>query len=224
MRIGAGSSQRGATLSLLGTLALFMLICLPQQASAGRSLSVPISTAAISDQIQRIPLFVMKWDESAEPDPLTLRWGRSQVPVRGAGMACIPVAFQFALSRVGPQIRPTGTLSLYVTVSGPMRAEGFEAGVALAIGFLAILKGDRLLQDVAVSGTLLPDGQIGPVTHVAEKARAAAHAGYRLLLVPRGQFYAPRANLVRSSPESKLLVYEVGTIEEAYEFMTGKKL
>jgi predicted S18 family serine protease len=92
------------------------------------------------------------------------------------------------------------------------------------VGFLAVLRGDQLRQDIAITGKLLATGEIGPVTHVIEKAKAAAQAGYRMLLVPRGQFYAPRANLVRSTPESNLIVHEVGTIEEAYEIMTGTKL
>lgn len=211
-------------LTAISAMLAGLLCCLPMQAWAGRSLSVPISTATPVDDSHHIPLFVMKWDEGAQPDPLNLRWGRSQVPVRGAGMASIPAAFHFALEHLAPAVRPTGTLSLYATFPGPIRAEGSESGAALAIGFLAILKGDPLLQDVAVTGTLTQTGEIGPVTHIAEKAKAAAQAGYRILLVPRGQFYAPRVNLVRSGAESKLLVYEVSTIEEAYEMMTGKKL
>ncbi|MBX3235176.1 MAG: hypothetical protein KF814_03405 [Nitrospiraceae bacterium] len=197
---------------------------LTSPASAGRSLSVPISTATPADESQGFPMFTMKWDEGSQPDPLSLRWGRSQVPVRGAGMAAIPEAFRFALDRLAPTIRPTGILSLYANFTGPSRGEESDASVALAVGFLAILKGDRLLQDVTVTGTLTPSGEIGPVTQVAEKAKAAARAGYRMLLVPRGQFYAPRVNLAYLRSESKLLVYEVGTIDEAYELMTGKKL
>jgi uncharacterized protein len=71
---------------------------------------------------------------------------------------------------------------------------------------------------------LKSDGTIGPVTHVVEKTSAAARAGYRMLLVPRGQFYAPRINRVALNLESKVLVREVDTIDEAYEIMTGKKL
>ncbi len=198
---------------------------LPSPASAGRSLTVPISSAAqATEESPGFPTFIIKWDEGAQPDPLALRWGRSQVPVRGAGIACIPDAFQLALTRLGPSIRPTGILSLYASATGPLKTEGPEAGAALAIGFLAILKGDRLAQDIAITGSIDSSGAIGQVSHVAEKAKAAARAGYRVLLVPRGQFYAPRINLVALNAESKLLVYEVGTIDEAYEIMTGKKL
>ncbi len=218
------ASGKAATFALALAAGVALLVGLAATASAGRSLSVPISTAAPADESQGFPMFIMKWDEGSQPDPLSLRWGRSQVPVRGAGMAAIPNAFRFALDRLAPSIRPTGTLSLYANFTGPSRGEESDASVALAVGFLAILKGDRLIQDVAVTGTLTPSGQIGPVTQVAEKAKAAARAGYRMLLVPRGQFYAPRVNLASLGNESKLLVYEVGTIDEAYELMTGRKL
>jgi hypothetical protein len=90
--------------------------------------------------------------------------------------------------------------------------------------FLALLKGDHLKQDITITGTLEGDGRIGQVAQVAEKTTAAARAGYHVLLVPRGQFYAPRVNRVSLNLESNVLVREVETIEEAYEIMTGKKL
>jgi uncharacterized protein len=40
---------------------------------------------------------------------------------------------------------------------------------------------------VAITGTINPDGTIGQVAGILEKAKAAADAGYTLLLVPKGQ-------------------------------------
>ncbi len=205
--------------TLAGVLSL-----LPSTAVASRTLIVPISIATYTEDQTGFPTFVMKWDEGAQPDPLTLRWGRSQVPIRGTGMKSIQHAFRFAVERLASSIRPTGTLSLYATFSGPLSAEGSTAEAALAIGFLALLKGDHLIQDITITGTLEGDGRIGQVAQVAEKTTAAARAGYHVLLVPRGQFYAPRVNRVSLTAESNVLVREVDTIEEAYEIMTGKKL
>ena len=146
------------------------------------------------------------------------------MPVRGAGMGSIQRAFSFAVERLAPSIQPTGVLSLYATFVGPFSTQGSTAEAALAIGFLALLKGDPLITEITITGTLESDGTIGPVTQIAEKTSAAARAGYRILLVPRGQFYTPRINRVALNLESKLLVREVETIEEAYEIMTGKKL
>ena len=209
----------GVVFSLTALLSVF-----PSTASASRTLIVPISIATYTDDQVGFPTFVMKWDEGAQPDPLSLRWGRSQVPVRGTGMSSIQRAFRFAVERLAPSVRPPGTLSLYATFSGPLNAEGATAEAALAIGFLALLKGDHLKQDITITGTLEGDGRIGQVAQVAEKTTAAARAGYHVLLVPRGQFYAPRVNRVSLNLEANVLVREVETIEEAYEIMTGKKL
>ena len=197
---------------------------LPSTAFASRTVTVPISVALTTDQQVGFPTFVMKWDEASQPTSLALRWGRSQVPVRGAGMGSIQRAFNFAVERLAPSICPSGVLSLYATFVGPLSTEGSAAEAALAIGFLALLKGDPLSKEITITGTLDRDGTIGQVTQVAEKTTAAARGGYRILLVPRGQFYAPRINRVALSLESKVLVREVDTIDEAYEIMTGRKL
>lgn len=219
-RSGTGSHALTFVLvSLVGCL-----LFLPSPALANRTLIVPISVAAYTDSQSGFPAFVMKWDEGGQPDPLALKWGRSQVPVRGTGMRSIQHAFQFAVERLGPTLHPTGTVSLYTTYSGPLSPEGSTAEAALAIGFLALLKGDHLKQDITITGTLEDGGRIGQVSQVAEKTTAAARAGYHVLLVPRGQFYAPRVNRVSLSLESDILVREVDTIEEAYEIMTGRKL
>lgn len=218
-RSGTFSKAIAVVVSLAGFLSL-----LPSPASASRTLIVPISVATYTENESGFPTFVMKWDEGNQPNPLALRWGRSQVPVRGTGMKSIHRAFQFAVERLTPSIRPTGILSLYATFSGPLSAEGSTAEAALTIGFLALLKGDHLIQDITITGTLEGNGRIGQVAQVAEKTTAAARAGFHVLLVPRGQFYAPRINRVSLSPESNVLVREVDTIEEAYEIMTGRKL
>jgi hypothetical protein len=210
--------------AFIGLLAS-LLAWLPSPAAfASRSVTVPISVAVSTDQPIGFRTFVMKWDEGDQPNPLALRWGRSQVPVRAGGAGSIQHAFSFALERLAPSIRPTGVLSLHATFVGPFSAESSTAEAAMAIGFLALLKGDTLIREITITGTLKSDGTIGPVTHVVEKTSAAARAGYRMLLVPRGQFYAPRINRVALNLESKVLVREVDTIDEAYEIMTGKKL
>jgi len=220
--------SRSGTWSDALTFMMVSLVCcllfIPSPAFANRTLVVPISVATYTDSQSGFPTFVMKWDEGNQPDPLTLKWGRSQVPVRGTGMKSIQHAFQFAVERLGPSLHPTGTLSLYATFTGPLSEEGSTAEAALAIGFIALLKGDQLRRDITITGTLEGDGRIGQVTQVAEKTTAAARAGYHVLLVPRGQFYAPRVNRVSLTLESHVLVREVDTIEEAYEIMTGRKL
>jgi len=66
-------------------------------------------------------------------------------------------------------------------VSGP------SAGAALAVATIAELQGIELNPDVMITGTIRPDGTIGKIGGVAEKARAARESGAKVLLVPIGQ-------------------------------------
>lgn len=195
-----------------------------KNAIAAHVVQIPISAAVRSETGAAFNVIVMSWDQQESPSPLQLQWSHSQVPVRGAGLGPLAGAFAYALNRLGPTHRPTGTLSLSVRSAMPMSSEAPGAGAALAVGFLAVLKGEPLISGIALTGTLEPTGRIGSVPRMADKMKAAAQGGYRLLLVPRGQLPAPRVNLVRLGMGSGLNLREVGTVEEAYEIMTGKKL
>ena len=69
-------------------------------------------------------------------------------------------------------------------VTGPI--DGPSGGAALTVGVLAAIRGDDLRSGVTMTGTVNPDGTIGPVTNVATKVRAAAEDGYETVLIPVG--------------------------------------
>ena len=213
-------SMARATLAL----AIVIMAWAVGNVSASHVVHLPISAAVQAETGSGFNVIVMSWDQEGAPNPLRLQWGHSQVPVRGAGLGPLAGAFDYAVNRLSPLHRPTGTLSLSTLSEVPTSSEGPSAGAALAVGFLAVLKGDPLISGIALTGTLEPTGRIGSVRRVAEKIKAAAQSGYRLLLVPRGQLPAPRVTLARIGAESNLIVREVGTVDEAYEIMTGKKL
>lgn len=64
---------------------------------------------------------------------------------------------------------------------------GGSAGAATAILTLAALQGTPLSQDAVITGTINPDGTIGRVGGILEKAKAAADANYTYFLVPEEQ-------------------------------------
>jgi uncharacterized protein len=94
----------------------------------------------------------------------------------------------------------------------------------MAVGFIAMFKGDRIQRGTAMSGTLEPGGRIGPVGGIPDKIRAAKREGYHTVLVPRGQGYTPQWNLVELGFQLNMTLKEVDTIDEAYLLMTGKNL
>lgn len=65
--------------------------------------------------------------------------------------------------------------------------EGPSAGAALAIATIAAMRGDKLDRSVMITGTVNPDGTIGKVGGVLEKAQAAKAIGASMLLVPPTQ-------------------------------------
>ena len=60
--------------------------------------------------------------------------------------------------------------------------------------------------------------------NIPDKIRAAAREGYRTVLVPRGQILDAQWNLNELGYQLNVMVKEVYTIDEAYQFMTGQRI
>ncbi|MFH1473885.1 MAG: S16 family serine protease [Candidatus Aenigmatarchaeota archaeon] len=64
---------------------------------------------------------------------------------------------------------------------------GPSAGAALTLATIAALQNKTLKNDIIITGTVDPDGSIGQVGGVLEKAQAASDVGIKVFLVPPGQ-------------------------------------
>lgn len=64
---------------------------------------------------------------------------------------------------------------------------GPSAGGTMTVGIIAALEGWKVRSDVMMTGMINPDGTIGPVGGILEKAAAAASVGAKLFLIPEGQ-------------------------------------
>ncbi len=110
------------------------------------------------------------------------------------------------------------------------RIDGPSAGAYMTVGVLAALLGDTLRDDAAMTGTINPDGTIGPVGGIPHKIEGAAENGKKLVLVPAGQRYDMDRNknklvdLVEVGKKKGVEVREVSSVFEAYEILTGKPL
>lgn len=76
--------------------------------------------------------------------------------------------------------------SVQLTYSLDEAIDGPSAGGVLSAGSLAAIQGLPLSPDTTMTGTILPDGSIGPVAGISDKLRAAKAAGFRRVLVPAG--------------------------------------
>lgn len=108
--------------------------------------------------------------------------------------------------------------------------DGPSAGGLLTVGVLAAMSGDKVRDDVIMTGTINPDGSIGPVGGIPHKLDGAKEAGKKRVLIPVGQSFSEdiitgeSVDVIAKGKEMDLEVEEVSNIYEAYEKFTGKKL
>jgi len=101
---------------------------------------------------------------------------------------------------------------------------GPSAGGILTVATVAALNGWEVDPEVMMTGMINPDGTIGPVGGIYEKAEAASEFGIKTFLVPEGQAIVTRdgerVDLTSYAPENwGMEVKEVTDIMEAvYEF------
>ncbi|RME31962.1 hypothetical protein D6789_01040 [Candidatus Woesearchaeota archaeon] len=80
---------------------------------------------------------------------------------------------------------------------------GESASAVTAVAVIAALEGKDFKAGYAMTGAIRPDGTIGPVGGIPEKAQALAEAGYTHFLIPKGQgtftYYEPVREPVRDS-------------------------
>jgi Lon protease-like protein len=125
------------------------------------------------------------------------------------------------ISGVDPRNRQL-RYSLREAIDGP------SAGALLGAGSLAAIRGSRISGSTTMTGTVLPDGSVGPVAGVVEKVRAAAEAGYRRVLIPAGRGMVLDPKTGRSVDPVKLGrsigvdVKPVKNVPDAYALMTGQ--
>lgn len=110
------------------------------------------------------------------------------------------------------------------------RVDGPSAGAVTTVAALALMRGEKLLEKSAMTGTIQPDGSVGPVGGVPEKVKAAAEKGFTKVGIPVGLRNAKSAasgesvDVVSLGRELGVEVVEIANIYEAYSFLTGNQL
>lgn len=131
---------------------------------------------------------------------------------------------------LGADITGFDPLETQVLFEGQGYVDGPSAGGVLTIGILAALRGEAVRPDTAMTGTINPDGTIGPVGGIPHKLEGAAAAGKKLVLIPAGLERGMDVNknqlvdLVEHGRKLGLEVKPVGDIYSAYALLTGHPL
>ena len=203
---------------------IFILLCgLPASVPAAGIIELPVLAAIQQNNLGVFEILMMWWDRKSEPNPVQLQWLLAGVRLGNDHLGAMAQAFAYAVERT-PSIQHNGTVSVQGVAYRPTGSDGPSAGAAMAVGFIALFKGEHIQRGIALTGTIEPGGQIGPVGAIPDKIRAAAREGYRTVLIPRGQIHDARWNLIELGFQLNVTVKEVDTIDEAYVLMTGQRI
>lgn len=134
----------------------------------------------------------------------------------------------------------TGTLSMQEnpldyrysveTDSLAARVDGPSAGGLFAVAVMASLSGHKLDPAATMTGTINPDGTIGPVGGVAAKLEAAGKHGKKRVCYPSGQRYEEEEttghtrDMMEVGARFGVKAVEVGDLNAAYECLVGRQL
>jgi len=210
-------------LAAICTLVLTLLCGIPGQILADTIIELPVLAAIHQNNLGVFEVLMIWWDKKPDPNPIRLQWLLAGVRLGDAHLGAMAQAFTYAVERT-PSVQHSGTVSVQGVAYRPTGSDGPSAGAAMAVGFIALFKGDRIQRGIAMTGTIEPGGQIGPVGSIPDKIRAAAREGFRTMLVPRGQMYDARWNLNELGLQLNVTVKEVDTVDEAYQLMTGQRI
>jgi hypothetical protein len=186
-------------------------------------IELPILAAIRQNNLGVFEIMLMGWDRKSDPNPIQLQVNIAGVRFGETHLGSMGEAFHYAIERT-PGLSHTGTVSVQGITYVPTGSDGPSAGAAMAVGFIATFKGDRIQRGTALTGTFEPGGRIGWVGGIPDKIRAAKREGYHTVLVPRGQLHSAQWNLIELGFQLNITVKEVDTIDEAYLLMTGKSL
>ncbi|MFH1531412.1 MAG: S16 family serine protease [Pseudomonadota bacterium] len=110
------------------------------------------------------------------------------------------------------------------------KVDGPSAGALFTVAVVAALRGDAMRPEATITGTINPDGSIGPVDGVVQKFDAAIKAGKKRLGYPAGMRYTmdlstgKAVDLELFAQERGAQAEEVADLQAAYTLMAGRRL
>lgn len=90
--------------------------------------------------------------------------------------------------------------------------DGGSAGGAMTVLLISDLLGKQINQHVLMTGTIQPDGTIGPIGAASDKAEAAGQFGAKIFLVPKGQAVVSVQNCTQKTEGP--ITYQTCTMEQ----------
>lgn len=106
--------------------------------------------------------------------------------------------------------------------------DGPSAGALFTAAMMAAITGAPVNPKATMTGTVNPDGSVGPVGGIAEKYKGALKLGYKVLGYPLGQKVQKdhQGNLVdleELAENGGAKAYPIATVYDAYRLLTGQR-
>ncbi|MFV0444186.1 MAG: S16 family serine protease [Planctomycetaceae bacterium] len=139
-------------------------------------------------------------------------------------------AASWSAALVAAQLTNFDPRAVQLSVEVRRSTDGPSAGALMTVAIVAAIRGDTLRNDTTMTGTINPDGTIGPVGGIPLKIEGVAGAGKSRLLIPSGQLtdVDPRTDqavdLARYGKAVGVEVLPVRNVREAYMALTGVEL
>jgi uncharacterized protein len=220
-------SSRNRLADRVVILALALLACPAASsalwAEASRAASVPALAVSVigGQQVGNVHYIALQLDRDPQGRGPTILFSETS-----AGSAVDEVWKDGARAAISAAAKVLGEdeRNWRLTIKNRSRyslAGGSSASSAIAVGIVAAWRGDTIRSGIVLTGVIAPDGRIEEVGDLPIKLQGAAASNMRSMLVPKGEAKTPEWDLFELGRQRNINVVEVGTLQEAYEFMTG---
>lgn len=157
-----------------------------------------------------------------------LRVGFFEEEVAGTGAQWRSAGWMAAIT--GTQILGLDLADYSFTFDVTGKIDGPSAGGIMTAAVLSSILGDSIKKNVTMTGTINPDGTIGPVGGIPQKISGAKKAKKKLVLIPTGQRFSrdlktgKTVDVINLGLDKGITVKEIDDIYEAYQLLTDQKL
>lgn len=211
---------------VLSTLFLSGLFALPGAAStASRIISMPALGVQGEGQPGVVNYILIQLDRVAQEDGPTVEF--NEVNLGGGSLVGddwkegVRHAVQAVIHAVGDPGR-----DWLITVknrSATSITDGKSASAVVAVGLMALYRGDAIRSDVILSGQVTSDGRLDVVGGLPVKIEAAAGAHYRTVVVAQDQIHTPDWEVANDvAAKKRMQLVQAATLEDAYQVMVGQ--
>jgi predicted ATP-dependent protease len=200
-------------------LAACLLFLMPTQGKAEQqSMLVPIigiSTSDLSKHEVMVVYVQILFEKRSVSDALIIKFHEKP----GNFSRIIQTSIEYAIRNVARAAHvDTGAWTVELIVPYPdFEVSGESCTAIIALSVLAMARGHSIPSppDIAMTGTIRPNGTIGPVSEIPYKLLAASEGHFRKVLIPAENDADWRTPFL-------MHVVEVQTTAEAYYWLTGK--